>query len=73
VDAIALGCAAEHTYHNIIAFKKDGRRKIDTIQSECFQSADNTVKDYLAAARKKQLYDICAVAYNAVLSSGKAL
>lgn len=67
VGVIGLGCADEHTSHNIIALEKDGRRKIDTIQSGCWQTADNTVKDYLAAAEQKEQFDICAVAYNGVV------
>jgi hypothetical protein len=32
VGVIALACADEHSWHNIIALEKDGRRKTDTIQ-----------------------------------------
>jgi hypothetical protein len=67
VGVIALAYSDEHTSHNIIAFEKNGTRQTDTIQSECFQDADNTVNDYLADARQKQRFDICAVAYNGVV------
>lgn len=67
VAVISLGYTDEHISHNIIALEKDGQRKIETIQSECWQSAGDTVKDYLDAARQKKRFDICAVAYNGVV------
>ena len=70
---IALGCADEHRSHNIIALEKEGRRKTDTIQSESFQTADNAVNDYLAAARQEELFDICAVAYNGIVTQANTM
>jgi hypothetical protein len=59
--------------HNIIALEKKGRRKIDTIQSDCFQVADNAVNDYLAAARQKEQFDVCAVAYNGIVTQANTM